>query len=349
MKTPKEVPVPSEPPRTRAIRQIPEPSRFWIAHAPRTWRCSSGLWTDLATGQLGGLRQGGELNMPQLEASDLDDLLYLPPVAKQQRSARNRLVATCVESQTPVLVQLRPGENDKSLKGAYIVYDLLTPVLKGDLEGLRKLPAASAAVWPLIPGIGDHSDFWEEALVMMSMAGVKVVQPVLLELSALARRRLAENRGDEVFDALFHGRPPSEVSFARLAHEHGIEVFWPRPASGTSPRQRNNRRIAADLALVGELWGRLGRSVAVGQALLRAARGAENTPQDLGALVREENLGVMTWLDARGMEIVEEIVKSGRSSLLDELMAAYLGLVKLPDDDPAEDEALDDSDDDDDL
>lgn len=333
---------PSEPPRTRAIRQIPEPGRFWIAHAPRTWRCAGGLWTDLATGQLGGLRHSSESTIPQLEAQDLDDLLYLPPVTKKLRPARDRLVATCVESQTPVLVQLRPGEKTKGLDGAHIVYDLLLPILEGDLDCLRDLAPGSTAVWPLIPGIGDHSDFWEEALILMSVAKVTTVQPMLLELTAVARRKLAEDRGDDVFDALFHGRPPTEESFARLAHERGFEVFWKRPETGTSKRQQTNRQIAAELALTGELWGRLGNSVTVGQALLRAARGAENTPQDLTALTREKNLGLMSWLDARSTEIVKEILKRGYSTLLAELRASYLGLPAPPPPPPLEEDDEDD-------
>ena len=80
---------PSAPPRTRAIRQIPEPGRFWIAHAPRTWRCAGGLWTDLATSQLGGLRSRSETAIPQLDADEVDDLLYLPPVSPGLRAERD--------------------------------------------------------------------------------------------------------------------------------------------------------------------------------------------------------------------------------------------------------------------
>lgn len=321
---------PTEPPRTKAVRQIPEPGRFWIAHAPRTWRCAGGLWTDLATNQLGGLRSRSEAEPPLLDADGLDDLLYLPPVAKEFQAARARQAASCVEAGTPVLVQLRPGDSAKGLQGAHVVYDLLPFVLKGDVDAFAKLPKGSSAVWPLLPGIGDHPEFWDEALEILAAVGVEVVQPILPELSSIAKRSLAEGRNDEVFDALFHGRPPSEEAFCRVVQSQGLNCFWPRPEGGHTPRVSNNRRIAADLALAGDLWGRLGRSVTVAQALLRAARGAENTSQDLVAVVQEKNLGVITWLDARGREVVTDLVKDGQAHLLEILKAEYLGLPEPP-------------------
>ena len=89
-------------------------------------------------------------------------------------------------------------------------------------------------------------------------------------------------------------------------------------------RRERNRRLAADLALAGELWLRLGRSETTGQALFRAARGADATARDLTALAREGNLDVLDWLDATGVEVVREAVTGGRSALIDSLLEEYL-------------------------
>jgi len=310
--------------RTRAVRQIPEPGRFWIAYSPRSWRCAGELWTDLANARLGGF-QGAQVGaLPSLEVADLDDFLVLPPVMEGLEGERDRLAIELIEKGAPVLLGLRPGERCEVAQ-ARKIYDLLGPLLRGELERFTRLPTGSTAVWPLIPGLSDHPEVWEEGLSLLRAVGVSCVQPVTVELLPRERRHLAEGRDDIVFDALFHGPPPSERGFARHADRLGLEVFMRRQPTGGSPRIENNRRIAADLALAGELWLRLGRSVGGGQALFRAARGAEGTHYDLMALAREKNLMVMEWLDANALAVVQEIVREGRARLLQELMDEYLG------------------------
>jgi len=307
--------------RTRTVRQLPEPVRFWIAHGPRSWRCAGGLWSDLANGRLEGLGRA-TAELPELEA-DVDDLFYLPQVAPELAGVRDRLAASLIEAGTPVLVQLRPGERPE-LPGAEVIYDLLDALLGDELASLGAVPAGANTVWPLIPGITDHPELWDEGLERLAAAGVRRVQGLALELGPRARRRLAEGREEHVFDALFHGSVPSERGFARHVARHGLEPFLPRPRTGVSPRRVNNRQIAARLALAGELWLRLGRPVNAGQALFRAARGAESTHHDLVGLAREKNLEVMDWLDKSAAEVVREIVLEGRSSLLEELRGEYL-------------------------
>ena len=206
-----------------------------------------------------------------------------------------------------------------------VIYDLLGVLLEGDVDRLSELPHGSLAVWPLIGGLTDRPDVWDEGCMLLKIAGVKCVQAMVVDLSASMRRKLAEGRDDDVFDALFHGDPPSEQLFATYGERYGLEPFIERPHTGISPRQVRNRRIAADLALAGEIWLRLGKSVGIGQALFRAARGAEKTHHDLAALVKEENLTVMDWLDAHSLRFVEEIVQAGHSTLLHELIEEYLG------------------------
>lgn len=302
-------------------RQLPEPARFWIAHTPRRWHSAGGLWTDLAHARIRGFRTGGA-PLPKLEADGLDDLFHLPPVRSELRAARDELAAAIARSGTPVLAQLLPDERLR-LPGVVEVYDLLRPILDGELERLGELPEGSTAVWPLIAGLTDRPERWQEGCDRLAAAGVGCVQATAVELSPELRSHLARDRGDEIFDALFHGAPPSERDFSRYAHARGLGVFMPRPETGRSPREIRNRQLAAQLALAGELWLRLNRSVAAGQALFRAARGAESTRHDLAALVREENLTVMTWLSTRSAELIVEVVTRNRSTLLEDLLGEY--------------------------
>jgi hypothetical protein len=320
----------------RLVRHHPEPGRFWIAASPRSWSAARGPWTDLAGGRLVGVQGRPQAVLPDLgperKRGDLDDLLYLPPVDPSLAEERDRAAARLREAGVPLLVQLTPGETLPVETAAAppaatvaAVYDLAVPLLAGDLESLRRLPAGAAAVWPLIAAVTDGAEVRDRGCRLLAAAGVRCVQPLAVELDPVTRRSLAEERGDErVFAALFHGPPPSERDFARAAHGHGLEVFLRRPPTGFSPRRVANRRLAAGLALAGELWLRLGRPESRGQALLRAARGADGAAYDLTALVREGNLAVMDWIDELGVEILAELVDAGRSERLDALLAEYL-------------------------
>ncbi len=321
------VPVVAGRRRPGLARLHPEPARLWIVYAPRTWPAGEAPWIDLAAGRLRALRQParhrGGAALPQIDAADLDDLCYLPPVAAGLAAARDRWAAVLIESGSPVLVQLEPGTGTGA-SGAQVVYDLLRPLLAGDLSPLARLPAGSSAVWPLLPGLTDSPELWDRGCELLARAGSASVLPLAVELAADDRRRLAELGGEDAFDALFHSQAPSERDFARHAARHDLAVFAPRPAAGGTARQVRNRRLAADLTLAGDLWLRLGKSVGGGQALFRAARGAESTSRDLAAVAREGNLGVLDWLDERSVALVGELVAGGRSSLLESLLEEYL-------------------------
>ncbi|MCG8461050.1 MAG: hypothetical protein MI919_32600 [Holophagales bacterium] len=179
----------------------------------------------------------------------------------------------------------------------------------------------------MIPGLTDELELWDDGLELLALRGVACVQPLILELTPVQRRRLAEGRDEQVFDALFHGRLDSRVErgFSGRAYGHGLQLFAERPhAGGVGLRKRSNRAIAAQLTLAGELWLRLDRSTTVGQGLLRAARGAESTHHDLAAIAREGNLDVIDWLTVLARELVEEWVESGAASLVAELRNEYL-------------------------
>ena len=330
--------------RTRPVPQLPEPARFWVAAAPRTWRAVDRLWTHVGAMTLAGLRKRSTEGVPELAVEDVDDLFYVPPVAEDFVAERDHLVDLLGQAAVPSLVQLSPGETPPEHQGVIALYDLLVPLLAGDYDELAVLPEGAVAVWPLVPGITDDPTRWEEALEVLALRKVAVVQPQTLELNAMARRRLAEGRGDDVFDALFHGRGGfGERSFARHVHQAGLSPFFERPvAACATDRQQGNRAVAAKLALAGELSLRLGHSVAAGQAYFRAARGAETTSHDLRALAREKNLKVLDWLDDRSLRMVEEMLvdasddaesagESDGEGAFERLKAEYLAITPADD------------------
>lgn len=310
--------------RTRPVQQLPEPNHFWIAYSSRTWRCTSRIYTDFANARLSGFQKAPlDREMPDLDIEEVEDLLYLPPVDRELEKARNRMIDRLHELRIPVLVGLRPGDKLPP-DGANVLYDLLEPLLRADFEVLGGLPEGSSAVWPLLPGLTDHPETWEEGMTWLRSAKVRCVQPIVPELSPTMRRQLAEKYGEDAFDALFHREAPSERSFAVTADRFGLEVFFERPLTGNGPRQEANRQLAAKLALAGELWHRLDKPVAAGQGLLRASRGAEHSHHDLSGLARENNLKVLDWLDAASLELLRQQAAVGRAALLETLLCEYL-------------------------
>ncbi|MEM9553439.1 MAG: hypothetical protein AAGC60_04215 [Acidobacteriota bacterium] len=309
----------------RAVPQLAEPSRLWIAYAPRTWRYRTRLYTDLAAGRLGASRRRAAAPPPvRIEPEELDDLLYLPPVDDGLQASLDEIAERLAARRTPLVMQIEPGEPAPDA-ATLVACDLLAVLLSGELERLTEVPPEAIALWPLVPGIGDHPGTIEEGLESLAASGVRSVQGMLLDLDAGERRRLAEGRDEDVFDALFHGGRPSERLFDRAVAAAGMTPFPRRPPIGGAPRQRSNRRIGAALALAGDLWLRLDRPVGSGQSLLRAARGAEATQHDLAALAAEGNLKVMDWLDPASRRIVEEVAGDEPSALLAELRHEYLG------------------------
>ncbi len=309
--------------RTGLDKHFPEPTRFWISHAPRKWQAAEGLWTDLGGGRLRGLDSKPETEsvLPALDVAEFEGLLFIPPVAPGLE--RGKWLKEIDVSATSLLVELQPGEGT-DLVDCRVVYDLLRPLLAGDVDRLAQLPRGASAVWPLIPALTDSTELWERGCATLAASGVACVQPLAVELEAADRRHLVEIGGEAAFDALFHGHQPSEREFSRCAHRHGLAAFTPRPVTGYSPRQIRNRRLGGDLALAGELWLRLERPVGIGQSLLYAAREAEHTKHDLKALALEENLEVLTWLNAESLDLIREVTVNDNSALLTALLEEYL-------------------------
>jgi hypothetical protein len=317
--------------------QLPEPGRFWIHYVPKSWEPPERPWVNLATAALGDWGRG-KPRSPDLAAlaeTPLDDVLYLPPVPPRRAGARDEAARDRLMGGTPVLVQLLPGEESTvpPVAGAAFVFDLLHALLERDLGALRRLPAGSTAVWPLIPGLTDDPALWELGCRDLAAAGARCVQAQALTLTPADRRLLADRWGGEegTFDALFHREPRAERDFARAAHRHGLGAFLPRPLPRPPVLGAGNRRIGGDLALAAEIWLRLGRAIETGQALYRDARWVDRSTYDLEALAREGNLGVLP-LSPLSREIVAEHAEMGESDRLAQLLAEYLA----PEEDPGD-------------
>lgn len=309
--------------------QLPDPGHFWLRFAPRQWRGPERAWTNLAAGGLrsSGGRRHSISTLPGLPARALDDVVYLPPVERAARGARDALARDMARQGSPVLVQVMPGEAPPGLP-VLAIYDLLQPLLTGNLALLAELPRGSQTVWPLIAGVTDDPALVRSGLEILVAAGVAQVQGLTLDLAPADRRWLAGDGDEQRFAKLFHAPPPSERDFAVRAEAFGYAPFMARPAlssAASSPTLRTNRRLGEALALSAELWLRLGKPVSRGQAFYRAMRYIDRCRHDLGVLFREGNLGVLEWLDPDSRAVVEETLQSGESRLLAQLLAAYLG------------------------
>jgi hypothetical protein len=311
--------------------QLPEPGRFWVRYLPKTWETPDRPWVHLAGAKLGEWARRGAPR-PALESlsdTPLDDVLYIPPVPAKRGAARDELATARLVDGTPVLVQLFPGEEPKipPVQGVTFVFDLLAVLMDGDLGRLdRLLPTGASVVWPLIPGLTDDPSLWDEGCRRLAMAGARCAQALAPVLSPADRHRVLEEleSRDELFDALFHREPPPERDFARVAHRHGLDPFLARPLPRAPIVGRENRRIGEVLALIAELWLRLGRPVEQGQAFYRSARWVDETTYDLDALAHEGNLAVIKAFDERSVAAVAEVAETGESELLAELLAEYV-------------------------
>lgn len=310
--------------------QLPEPGRFWVRYLPKAWETPDRPWVHLGGARLGEwVRRGAP--RPALESlsdTPLDDVLYLPPVPSKRGPARDELATARLMDGTPVLVQLFPGEEPKipPVQGVTFVHDLLAVLMDGDLGKLDRLPTGASAVWPLIAGLTDDPSLWDEGCRRLALAGARCAQALAPALTPQDRHRLLDEKegGDDLFDALFHREPPPERDFARVANRHGLDPFLARPLPRAPIVGRENRRIGEVLALVAELWLRLGRPVEQGQSFYRSARWVDETTYDLEALAHEGNLAVIKVFDDRSLDLVAEVVETGESSLLAELLAEYV-------------------------
>jgi hypothetical protein len=322
----------------RPAVQLPEPERLWIRYSPRAWPPPSTPWIDLAAGRLGRVAPpGGEPAGELLEAAlppagELDDTVYLPPVPEEREEERRRLATGLAQAGVPVVLQLAAGAPPPPAEpGVMPVIDLLPAFLAaGPWPVPLAAPDGGGALWPLLPGLSDAPEAWRRGLG--SLAGFAWVQGIVPELTPGDRRRLVEQAGDEVFDALYLQAPAEEGSRERAFAAAVAALGPPRPspfasrpeAAGPSTPRADNRRLAAALLFAGTLWLRLGRSAGQGQAFFRAARWVDRTSYPVAALAREGNLAVIEALDPESRRLIADLGAAGLSPLLAELEGEYL-------------------------
>jgi len=302
----------------------PEAGRWLVRRAFRRWPGRRGRWLDLSSGTLRQDSPG--IDLPRVEdVRPGPELLYIPPVEPSQEEPRAELIRALGERGVALLVQCSPGDAAVlDVEGASVVFDLLDDLVRRSLEGFSSLPAGCTVAWPLVAGISDDPELWEEACARLAGAGVRCIQAVTPELKARDRQQLVAESGgaDELFDSLFHRRPASERELAVVAARHGLASFF-RPPSRAGSRHERNLELAEILALAGEIWLRLGRSEVCGQDFFRASHWAASTSIEVRAVALEGNLGVVGWARAEVSELILEWASTGCSKRLEEWLGEY--------------------------
>ena len=300
----------------------PTPERLWIRHRPRRWPSPPGDWTDWARRSMGRPgRAGAEL--PETLTRPFDDVVYLPPVTEELRTARDDLAGAWREKGVPLIVQRLPEEEAGGDEVESAVWDLLPALLQVELDRLAGVPRGAAVVWPLVGGLTDDEDLVEKGLALLATRRVETVHPMVLELSASARRHLARDADEATFDKIFHGSPPSTRGFSSRVVAHGLSPFLQRPLPLGPSRLTIRRRCAGELRLAAELYHLLGRPEVEAQRLLRSARWIDREDHDLAALAAESNLTIVDWFDSTSRRLIEEVLSEGSSALVAGLKDEY--------------------------
>jgi hypothetical protein len=227
-----------------------------------------------------------------------------------------------------VLIEHRIAGVDGAEPAADAVLWDLGDVLLGGAWDTLSAPPGAVFLWPLLGGLTDGADLVASGLARLVSLGAETVVPLVPRLSPGAGRRLAERLGGGAFEAIFHGPEVEPRAFAAACRAHGIDFlprrFLPR---GTAPALRPlERRIAAELALLGDLSLELGASEVRAQDYFRAARWFESSHHDTRGLVRDGNLDVVPWLDEEMAAVVVDLAAGARRSRrLEEQARVYAG------------------------
>lgn len=307
----------------------PSPFRGWIRWAPKAWPAADRPYFDLTTHRIVWSSEGSDEELP-LSLPETPGLAYLPPPPASASAPAAALASRLAAGGSPVARHLiSAGTENVAVAAAWV--DPLAAWLGGDEAASWSSPLAAApggwnVVLPLIPGLtpeGAALDPWLDALAPCAPSSVV---GVTAELTPADRRKLVDLRGENAFDAVFHGRAASEREVARRVAERGLAPLpAPPPPSGLSPRAERNRTVASTLWETAELELRTGAAEAESAALFAAARHIEASPLDFRALAREGNLTVLGWLSPAAREVLEDLLVEGSSRRLSELRRRWSG------------------------
>jgi hypothetical protein len=280
-------------------------------------------WVDLARAELAGSALQGSIPERAGDAS-FEDVVYLPPVAPEAGLWRQHLIERSSALGVSIVVQLLPGEPVPVGEGP-VVFDLTMPLLDRRLARLSQVVPGSWAVWPLLPGLTDEEELWEEGLAHLAKARAVGVHGLAPDLSAVQRRRLSVHGKVRSYRRLFHAGHPRVEAFARLTASHGLAFFPERPRGPGSGKKERNRALATHFVYLADLWLRNERAEGKGQDFFQVARRLEQEQVDVTELARLGKLGSVEWLQPDCRREIEIVASGEESALLSELWADYLG------------------------
>ena len=300
----------------------PEPARFWIRYAPRSWPGPDEWWIDIARAE--PANEYLRVAPPSLDATQVfQDVVYVPPVEPGAGLLHQELLQRCSDLGVPALQQVLPGQPIAANAGPLVV-DLTESLLRRRLGDLV-VPEGAWTIWPLIPGLTDGYELYDDGLERLVRSRAAGVLPVAPTLTPSLRREVAEFGSSSSYSKIFHTEEaPQLAALARRVADSGLAVYPLRPPLADS-RRAPNRALAAHFALLAELWIGCDRPEGRAQVYFRTARRLDAEPLDVGELALRGGLAGISWLDDDGLSEIREIAAGRSSRLLQELEDAYLG------------------------
>lgn len=292
----------------------PQPSNLWIRHSLCGTRLEGSAWIDLTTFDLGG---GSEGSGTGGRAARPIDLVYVSPPGPEGVGEASVAIEKCSRIGIPTLLQVIVGEGHPqpvARDDTMIVYDALSVLIQERFDVLAEIDRGATVLWPVVAGLTDEPDLVAAGLESLSASGVSRVVPIAVDLAPSAGRCLIDLYGERLFNSVFHTREADLLGVVRACAEHALQGL-PRRSSLPSGREFE-RRLAAELGMIGELLLALGESPADVQDFFRAARWVEETQHDVRGLAREGNLAVVPWLSERPRSVIEELAAGRRGSTL---------------------------------
>ena len=310
----------------------PRTSRLWVRFVPRRWPGSVEPYLGVVEHRIVWPASVRDQRHELPPAPPAGEVVLLPPLEKARTREKQDCALLCLAAGGVVLDQPGPelvSEPANASPGSLQVFDLLRPLFEKNLSALDKLARSPIVLVPLLPGVSAEEAEWEPILRTLAAQPPLAVVGIAPELTPVDRRRLVERIGEESFERVHHSLASAadlERRFAHAAHAAGLNPFFERPVvPGLSPRAERNRRIASVLFEAGERWLALGRGESDGASLLAAGRHVESATQQIEALARERQLALLSYLSPLARQAVEAYVDSGRSALLEELRAEWVG------------------------
>ena len=296
------------------------PPSSGFATYPNVGPRRNGLGSTFPWGRLGTWSEEVE-SLTRSHEFRADDVLYFPPVRADLEETRTLAMKVQAERGVPILAQCLVGDPRPKIDGVRVVVDLLEVAL-GRLD-LSEVKPGEAAAWPLLPGGSEEA--LESAAVGLKERGFESLQPVALDLDPRDLRVLAGEIEEDSGLSLFHAQSPTQQQSSIALLRVGLLPFLQRPLPGSPLVGIGNLEASGRLALCGEVLHLLDENPAQAAELLRAARFAEELPQDLRSIARDGHLSVLPWATGRSRLVIEEWALGEEFETLTELYVQLAG------------------------